>query len=419
MSTEQVFETGPLPEIHGEQILGDLQVRGWQAPQTVLQAQPSDLQVEHQVDLLRFRCQGDCLLRLPLNARLTLGEVRGDLSVRWLEEHLEGREVLGDVELRQVASADLQAIHGDLDAKDIAEDIHVTLIHGSADLRRIGGDCTIEHVQGDFDAQFIEGEVHAAAQGRVRLRLARLGGSDYHLQAAGDLYCYLPEDADARLQMHSEQRRIKVRLPQEVHAFSQTDHELTIGEGTASFSLSAGGAVFVFVERAAPPESQVEGVEFAAGLGSHIARQVESQIEAHLQAQMAQITGRLDQRMQELAQRLAQSGFSAEESERILAQARRAKEREVARAQERIRRAQEKLERKLEAQRRRSEGRSLFGDRRSRRQGWGVEPIPPPPPSPPEGPSEEERLMILRMLAEKKITAEQASLLLSSLEGET
>ena len=44
-----------------------------------------------------------------------------------------------------------------------------------------------------------------------------------------------------------------------------------------------------------------------------------------------------------------------------------------------------------------------------------VPPVPPPPPG--EKVSEEERLMILRMLEQKKISMDEAEKLLSALEG--
>ena len=46
-----------------------------------------------------------------------------------------------------------------------------------------------------------------------------------------------------------------------------------------------------------------------------------------------------------------------------------------------------------------------------------VPPEPPMPPAAPANPTSEERLMILRMLEEKKITAEQAAQLLTALGG--
>ena len=92
-------------------------------------------------------------------------------------------------------------------------------------------------------------------------------------------------------------------------------------------------------------------------------------------------------------------------------------ERESDRAQEKMRRAQEKLERKLEAHRRRAESRSQAAtDRRTRRQSWGFEwPAPPPPPAPPKPQAtEEERLMILRMLEQKKITLDDVKQVVGS-----
>ena len=50
---------------------------------------------------------------------------------------------------------------------------------------------------------------------------------------------------------------------------------------------------------------------------------------------------------------------------------------------------------------------------------WDLGPkgVPTPPSSPSEPVSEDERMAILKMLAEKKITAEQAEQLLAALEG--
>ena len=49
--------------------------------------------------------------------------------------------------------------------------------------------------------------------------------------------------------------------------------------------------------------------------------------------------------------------------------------------------------------------------------GPGAERVPTPPGPPSEPVAEEERLAVLKMLAEKKITAEQAEQLLAALEG--
>jgi hypothetical protein len=86
-----------------------------------------------------------------------------------------------------------------------------------------------------------------------------------------------------------------------------------------------------------------------------------------------------------------------------------------------MRRAQEKLERKLEDARRKEEQRANTSNRwaaRSTGQSWKFDfPTPPTPPVMNEPVSEDERLLILRMLEQKKISLAEADELLSALEG--
>ena len=130
---------------------------------------------------------------------------------------------------------------------------------------------------------------------------------------------------------------------------------------------------------------------------------------------MAQMTQQLNEQMSQLSEKINLAGLSPQEAEHIVKQALETSERETSRAQEKLRRAQQKLERKLESSRRRGP----VADRRTRAYGrgdWGLPPTPPQPPSPQV--SEEERLMILRMLEQKKITPDEAEQLLTALEGQ-
>ena len=94
----------------------------------------------------------------------------------------------------------------------------------------------------------------------------------------------------------------------------------------------------------------------------------------------------------------------------------RAQARAVERAQERVQRAQEKLTRKAENERRRAEMRAEVAQRRTA-VGRRAAPGSAPADAAPAGASDAERLIILRMLEQKKITLQEADLLLSALEG--
>jgi hypothetical protein len=139
---------------------------------------------------------------------------------------------------------------------------------------------------------------------------------------------------------------------------------------------------------------------------------------------METMTRQLNEQLTNFTTRFGKPGLSPEETERIMEKARARSERAAAQAQEKVRRAQERVTREQERMERHFEERARSESQRSRANrdgfsfGWNMPPRPPVPPTPPAAPvSEEERLTILRMLEQKKITIEDAEMLLSALEG--
>jgi hypothetical protein len=423
----QVIETGPAPEIQIEQVLGDLQVRGWESPQVALSADPDDLDLQVQDDGLRMSCRGDCDLYVPHGAALTIGSVHGDASLKLLYDQLTIDQVHGDLDLRSIARVQVKLVHGDLAAKNVSHDLIIEQVMGDADIRHTQGQSLLDEVNGNLDLLGIEGDIKANAQGNARLRLNHLLGSTYQIQADGNVYCYLPVNADLKISLSSDGEVIKVRLPEGSKTYKQAAHELVLGDGSASMSLSADGSIYLFVERAGWPTGDEDAVG-SVGVPEDFGQQIAQQVETQIQSQMEEMTRNLNAQMSLLSQQLGQAGLASEETERIVEQAMRTSERERERAEEKMRRAQEKLERKLEAQRQRAERRAQEMDRRTRKSSWKFEwPAPPTPPAHPKPPmsstpprqeaTEEERLLILRMLEQKKISLEEADRLLSALEG--
>ena len=54
--TKERISTSLAPEIIIEEVSGDLQFRGWDEPEVVLQAETEDLQVNEQDDVVRYYC---------------------------------------------------------------------------------------------------------------------------------------------------------------------------------------------------------------------------------------------------------------------------------------------------------------------------------------------------------------------------
>ena len=429
--TTRTLNTSPAPDVRITQIDGNLTIKGWANTQVMIETSPDDLRLDEQSDQISLSCSGNCEIRLPAGAALQVETVHGNASIKLLEEPLSIGTVHGALMLRNVAGAAIGTVHGQLSARRIEGDLQARQVNGHADIRQVEGSCHLDQVDGHLDLQDVTGSLLAQVSGNARLRLGQMTGSDYRVEADGSIQCTIPDDACLKLDLTSEAERIQVQLPAEKRSLRQETWQSQTGEGEpqAALILRAEGSIQLMAQR--PDWNQPGGEAGQPQFDADFSEQISRQVEAQISLQMAEMTARLTQQMDELRGTLERSGISPDETERIVAQAMRTRDAETARAEEKVRRAQEKLERKLEVAQRKAEAKAQAAERRQHgRHSWGFSwptppapptppspPRPPAPPAPPAGASEEERLMILRMLEQKKISLEDADRLLSALEG--
>ena len=420
--SQQTVATSITPEVIIEKVLGELQVKGWERPEVSVKAHPDELTLEEQDDVVTLSCRGNCTIRLPHDATLRVERVYGDARFKLLEDQLIIEQIMGSLTLRSVAGTQIESVQGNLSARQVAGDLLVNQVMGNAEARNVQGRCLLEEVSGNLELRDVDGEVNSSARGNADLRLRTLSGENYSVECSGNLRCRLPEDASTRLELSSEAEDIRVRQPTGTQTHRKARCELNLGAGEVAMKLSAGGSLYVSSQPADWAEPEDLGADFSEGFGfsgdynSRIADQIAAQIESQMEA----MTRRLNEQMANLSSAMGKAGLSEAETEALMERARETQERAAALAQEKMRRAQAKLERKLEAARRRSEMKAQAAERRSQSRGrrpWSFEWPSPPPPPPKEPVSDEERLMILRMLEQKKITLQEAEELLAALEG--
>lgn len=415
----QSIPTSLAPEVIIDQVLGDLSIKGWDEPSVTIEADPTELKLEQIEDTLYLNCTGDCRIHLPHGATIQIKAVHGDAHFKYLQDTLSLDVVHGSITLRTVAETRINSIHGDFSAKQIDGSLFAEIISGNAAIRDVANDCILQNVHGNLDLRNIDGQVSVSCSGNLRLRLGFLGAETYQAKAEGNLHCDLPLNASANLILSSGAEIIKVKTPEKSQVYRQPKVTLDLEDSQSEIQLSAGGGLYVKCDEENGEGFLRESTFDPGDFGDQIAQQVEAQISSHMELMSQQ----MNEQLERMSDQFKHGGMSSEQVNRILGQARQASERGAARAQEKLRQSQEKLERKLEANRRLQEKRARAASGHSQaqdRRTWGSEPpsAPTAPMSTPGGQAtEEERLMILRMLEQKKITLEEADRLLSALEG--
>jgi hypothetical protein len=405
------ISVGNNPKIRIESVGGDLSVVGWDGSDLLIKGDDDEIRFEQTGETVSVSSSDDLALRVPRGAALEIVKLGGDASIRGVLGGCELREVSGDLSIRDIGAVAIDTIHGDLSLGSAKGDVYLKNVHGDASIREVDGNLVIDMLSDDLSLRGVKGNLHVkGAHGDVSIHgvegnvvldsvaddLALRGargdikvnvGEDvvvylepksdaaYSIDAGDDILLVLPKNANATLTMRGDEIYMDWQGMENNDAIERV---VTLGDGSAKIGLNAGGEVRVS-NRSDAGDSADEWGNFAglnfdwSDFGERISRQVE------------QATSRAAKRAEEAARRA---------------------ERHAARHARHVGHPKSGL---------------VVGRWNWDFKGAPKPPMPPRPPMPPEPPSEpvseEERMAILKMLAEKKITAQQAEELLNALEG--
>lgn len=381
--------TGAQPQVRIESVSGNLRLVGWENAEILLKADDEQvLNVQQDGDLVSITCQDDLLLNVPQDASCNILLVDGDMSVRNLAGVLDVDTVNGDVALREVGRVVIGTVESDFSLRGAKGDVIVKSIGGDASLREVDGSLTLDSVSDDLALRGVGGNMNVNVDEDVVLHLDPQPGQEYSVIAGDDILVVLPPDASATLSLHGDV--INVDWPG-IKPEDTTSRTVVLGDGAAKVSLNAGGDLLV--------TNRMEAAESADEYGNFAGMMFDWGSWGREMGQKWGDYGR------EIGQKWGEYG--REIGERASRRAQETAERAARKAEAAARRTERHIERKL----------GKHAGHRGTRFSWSWDPSQMPKATKSEPVSDEERMAILRMLAEKKITSEEAEKLLSALEG--
>ena len=414
---QQTIPVPPNASVLIHTVHGDLRVAGWERNELMAKTSGTILEPISDTAPITIACDDDLILYLPhaaslrvervsgdaslqaLSGPVTLGRVDGDLTIKDLGA-LTLDTVSGDVSLRDVGALNAESISGDFTLRGGGEACAVGSIGGDASIRDINGMVAIESVGSDLYVRNVHAAVNVKAGADVALYLEPLPGQTYDISAGDDLILRLSPEANVKLHLTGgspESIHVDfagVSVPENCNGCT-----VVIGKETdamAEMLLSAGDDLLV--------TSQADSWESAADFGVGMRDGSEWNFPPFELPE--DLSERINQRVQAAMER-TQSHLEA--------------------ANRHAETAGRRASIKIEAAMRRAEAKARAAEVRSRRGGqvnanirigrwnWDVTPHGPAQGSAPV--SDEERLSILKMLQEKKISVEEAEKLLAALEG--
>lgn len=333
---------------------GDLRLTGWDREEVYAKTDGDKLDLALNAETVTVSCDDDLILYVPRVASVQVQHAAGDVEVRMIAGAISLDSVMGDLSLRDVGGVTIGSLEGDLAVRGATGSFNAAQIESDASIRDVRGSLNLDRVAGDLFVRAVTGSVKAHAEDDVALYLEPQEGCAVDVSSESDILLHIPANTNAAISLSADDPdNISVQIPGALLS-GKNPRSVILGNGSAvTINLKAEGDISVTSD----------------------ARDWDSAAEFDFGANWP-----------------LPEDFN-----------------------ERISRTVERAARNAEAAARRAEQRVRHQTRRFSFN-W------PPPgrgmPTPPTEPvSDAERMAILKMLQEKKISAEDAEKLLSALEG--
>jgi hypothetical protein len=448
-----------------EDMASDVMLIGWDEAevQIRLEGNEEDLFLEQTESGLVVSARAVCALQMPSSLPVTVRRVSGNMQVKDVD-NLDADEIHGNAQLFQANRAVLAEVHGNLKTNAVAslqvtktvygnatlqegatvevqgvrgnldgtafDSLHASRIAGNLTVKDLDGPLTVEDVGGNATLRGVEGAVTldkvggnltaqdlaaGAKAGKVGGNLALNGeigtGCTYQFKVGGNALLRLSEEASAHLTLSAKG---KIRSALTLTGSEQQGSTLTgtVGDGGAEIVVEAGGNILL----------GSTGAALGAGLSEEISRQIEESLRAiDFGAMGEQINAEMERAMSQLRVKLEGVDWDriGQRTQRSVERAMERMQRDIDRLTEKAARRQEKLERMAERAARERERMERTGQGWTGRQQWratgasysGFEGADEPRAN-----LDQERLAILKMVEEGKISSAEAERLLDALE---
>lgn len=406
---QQTLTVSATPNVVVGPISGDLRVAGWERLEIMVKTDGEKLEITSSADPIVISCDGDLILYLPSGVNLKVEKVAGDASLQALRGPVTLGSVAGDLTMNDLGPVTLGMISGDaslrnvgtLNAEHVSGDFvlrggrgicAIDTVGGDASLRDVDDMVTIQSVGSDLYVRNVHGAVNVTAGADIALYVDPKPGLTYDVTAGDDLIMRLSPEANAKLHLKGgSPESIQVDFPGVKLPDDCSGCEVIVGketEGMAEMLLAAGDDLLV-TSHADPWES---AADFGVGMGDSSDWPLPPDFSERINRRVQAAMERTQTHLEEANRRAENAGHRA--SIKIEAAMRRA----------------EAKARAAEVRARRGQFNINVG-----RWNWDLTPHGAAPTGAPV--SDDERLIILKMLQEKKISVEEAEKLLAALEG--
>lgn len=385
---------------------GSLFLTGWNRDEIRIKELSDQDEVEKKKTQLNLVFANDAIIHVPHSLEIVIEAVGGDGSIQGIRGKLEISTIRGDLSLIDIDSAKIGSVGGDLIANRVQGDLLIENTGGDALVNNIQGQISLQQVGGDVHLDKVGGGIEVITGGEASLSFHPVPWQAYQVKAGGDISVSIPDESSADLSIHSAKEDITVIIGDIDQKLKEKDFSRQLGEGGPAIMLSAGGKAFLTRD----DFTWLTNIKINADELENLAVDFSAEAAEQIRNQLERLEEGLRESLSGLSESLDSMGISEEDLQKIASQIEAGSRKAIHKAEIAAIKAQAKVEKKIAQVRKKA---LKF---KSKTKGFDVNEFLAKQEQK-RTVSEDERMLILEMLQNKKISPEEADDLLQALEG--
>ncbi len=223
----------------------DLNVSGWDQNKFEIVGDPAGIQIIADEKTIRLTSVDDCSIQVPLNYSVHIEKVSGDVWLSDLHGEVIVDRVHGDFSGTRLANVKVDKVGGDCVFEEVATPLACHHVGGDLMCSALAGGLIDSFVGGDARLLDIYGGVRVNAGGDISAGMSDSVGETITLRAGGDVVVSIPPSSGWAMDLTSGGNDIRLDLGGKKERIYDWAVLRTEGDGKSPLRVKAGGDIRV------------------------------------------------------------------------------------------------------------------------------------------------------------------------------
>ncbi len=226
-----------------------LDVEGWDQSEIWIETDLNVQRIQHESDGLHLLFVDDAVLKVPTQSVLVIEKASSNARVRNMAADVEIRSMDGNLTIQQAKRVRIDRVNSSCLVQNIRGRLEIHNIAGNLKGKDCFGLVQAERVLGGVDLSGLHAGADIRSMGDIHVGFLSESLEPVKLRSSGDISLNLPFGLDAEMRVKTDAHLTELTIGERKEKITHRRHVLLVGDGRRKFDLEANGKIRIEAER--------------------------------------------------------------------------------------------------------------------------------------------------------------------------